>query len=66
MIRLRRMKWEKRNGSRTLAGKPEGKKPLGRPRSKSGDGPHRYDVAEARDQRRALVSTAMNFKGSDP
>jgi hypothetical protein len=40
MIKSRMMRWarhvartgEKRNGYRTLVGKPEGKKPLGRPR----------------------------------
>jgi hypothetical protein len=40
MIKLRRMRWarhvarmwEKRNAYRILVGKPEGKRPLGRPR----------------------------------
>jgi hypothetical protein len=45
MINSRRMKWaghvtrmeEKRNAYRILVGKPEGKRPLGRPRCRSVD-----------------------------
>jgi hypothetical protein len=58
--------WEKRNAYRILVGKPEGKRPQGRPR-------HRWvreielvgmdwiDLAEDRDQWKALVNTVMNL-----
>jgi hypothetical protein len=65
---------EKRNSYRILVGKPEGKRPLGRPR-------HRWvdnikmdlreigwndvgwtDMAQYRDQWRALVNTVLNLR----
>jgi hypothetical protein len=82
MIKSRRMKWtghvarmgEKRNAYRTLVGKPEGKRPLGRPRRKwmdnarmdlreiGWDGMEWIDLAQDRDQWRALMNTAMNHR----
>jgi hypothetical protein len=65
---------EKRNTCRILVGKPEGKRPLGRPKSKSVDnikidlretgwgGMGWIDLAQDRDQRRALVNTVMNIR----
>jgi hypothetical protein len=64
----------KRNAYRILVRKPEGKKPLGRPRSRRVDNikmDHReirwdgmdwIDLAEDRDQWRALVNTVMNLR----
>jgi hypothetical protein len=64
---------EKRNAYRILAGKPEGKRPLGRPRRRGvddikidlremqWDGMDWIDLAQDRDQRRTLVNTVMNF-----
>jgi transcription termination factor 2 len=80
-MKLRRMRWaghvartgEKRNAYRILVGKPEGKRPLGRPRRRwknnikmdlreirLGDMDW-IDLAQDRDQWRALVNTAMNL-----
>jgi hypothetical protein len=65
---------EKRNAYRILVGKPEGKTPLGRQRSRLVDNIKIYlreigwhgmdwiDVAKDRDQLRALVNTVMNFR----
>jgi hypothetical protein len=65
---------EKRNAYRILAGKPEGKRPLQRPRRRWVDnikidlrgigwgGMNWTDLAQGRDQWRALVNTAMNFR----
>jgi hypothetical protein len=65
---------EKRNVYRILVGKPEGKRPLGRPRHRlvdkikidlrgiGWDGMDWVDVAKERDQWRALVYTVMNFR----
>jgi hypothetical protein len=65
---------ETRNTYRILVGKPEGKRPLGRPRRRwvdnikmdlrdSGwDDMDWIDVAQDRDQWRALVSTVMNLE----
>jgi hypothetical protein len=63
---------EKRNACMILMGKPEEKRPLGRPRLKwvdnikiylrviGWDGVEWIDVAQDRDQWRALVNTVMN------
>jgi hypothetical protein len=82
MIKSRRTRWtghiarmrEKRNAYRILVGKPEGKRPLGRPRRKW-DGNIRVDlreigwggmdwidVAQDRNQWRALVNTVMSLR----
>jgi hypothetical protein len=81
MIKLRRMRWvghvsrmgEKRNAYRTLLGKSEGKRPLGRPRRKWVDnikmdlremgwgGMDWIDLAQDRDQWWALVNTVINL-----
>jgi hypothetical protein len=64
--------FENRNAYRTLVGKPEGKRPLGRPRRRWVDnvkidlreikwvGMDWIDLAQYRDQRRPLVNTVMN------
>jgi hypothetical protein len=60
MINSRRMRWtghvarmgEKRNAYGILVGKPEGKRPLGRPRRQAQDG----------DQWRTLVNIVMKFR----
>jgi hypothetical protein len=65
---------EKRNAYRIMVGKPEGKRPLGRPsrgwvgnikmdlREIGRDGMDLIDLAQNRDQRRALVNTVMNLR----
>jgi hypothetical protein len=65
---------EKRTAYRILVGKPEGKRTLGRPRRKwvynikmdlreiGWDGMDWIDLAQDRDQRRALVNTVMNHQ----
>jgi hypothetical protein len=65
---------EKRNAYRILVGKPEGKRPLGRPRRRLVDnikmnlretGWDRVDwmdMAHDRDQWRALVNTVLNLR----
>jgi hypothetical protein len=65
---------EHRGVHRVLMGKPEGKRPLGRPRRRWEDnikmdfkkvgGGHRdwMELAEDRDRRRALVGTMRNFR----
>jgi hypothetical protein len=82
MIKSRRMRWaghvaqmrEMRNAYRILVEKPEGKRPLGRPRCRwtnnikmdlreIGWGAMDWtDLAQDRDQRRALVSIIMNLR----
>jgi hypothetical protein len=64
----------KRNACRILLGKPEGNRPLGRPRRRWEDnvkidlreigwyGMDWIDLGRDRDQWRALVNTAMNFR----
>jgi hypothetical protein len=85
-IKSRRMRWaghmarmgEERNVYRVLMGKPEGKRPLGRPRRRWEDG-SRMDlreigwrsvdwvqVAQDRDRWRALVNTVMNLRALAP
>jgi hypothetical protein len=65
---------EKRNAYRIVVGKPEGKRPLGRPRRRwvdnikmdlreiSWDGMDWIDLPQHRDQWRALLNTAMNLR----
>jgi hypothetical protein len=82
MIKSRRMRWaghvarmgNKRNAYRILVGKPEGKRPLRRPRRRwvdsikmdlreiGWDGTDLIDLAQDRDQWRALVNTVMNLR----
>jgi hypothetical protein len=72
--RRRRRRKKKKNAYRILVGKPEGKKPLGRPRSKWVDnikidiretgrvGVDWIDLAQGRDEWTALVHTDMNLR----
>jgi hypothetical protein len=84
MIKSRRMRWaghvarmgEKRNRHRILVGKPERKRPLGRPRRRwvdnikmdirdiGWDGMAWIDLAQDGDQWKALVKTVMNLRVS--
>jgi hypothetical protein len=65
---------EKMNAYRILVGKPEGKRPLGRPRrrwmnnikmdlrERGWDSTDWIDLAQDRDQWRALVNTIMSLR----
>jgi hypothetical protein len=65
---------EKRNAYRIMVGKPEGKRPLGRPRRRwmdnikmdlieiRWDGVDWMNMAQDRDQWRALVNTVLNLR----
>jgi hypothetical protein len=65
---------EKRNAYRILVGKPEGKRPLGRPRRRcvdnikidlrqiGWDGMGWIDLTQDIDQWRAVVNTVMNLR----
>jgi hypothetical protein len=81
MIKSRRMRWsghiarkgEKRNAYRILVGKPQGKRPVGRPRLRWENNikmdigvlgwvdMNWIDLTQDRDQWRALVNTVMNL-----
>jgi hypothetical protein len=73
MGRVRNTNGAKRNKCRTFVGKPEGKRPLGRPRCMWANniimdlraigcgGTSWIDPAEDTDQCRALVNTVINF-----
>jgi hypothetical protein len=78
MIKSRRMRLaghaarmgERRNAYRILVGKPEGKRPLGRPRRRwvdnlrevGWDGSDWIDLAQDRDRLRAHVNAGMNVR----
>jgi hypothetical protein len=78
MIKSRRMRWaghvarmgENRNAYRILVGKPEGKRPRRRwadnikinLAERGGDGMDWVDVAQNREQWRALVNTVLNLR----
>jgi hypothetical protein len=76
IVKSRRMRWaghvtrmeEKRNAYRLLVGKPEGKRPLGRPRHRWVDNIRMelsmdlVDLAEDRVWWKAVVNTAMNVR----
>jgi hypothetical protein len=84
IIKSRRMRWaghvarlgEKKNAYKLLVGKPEGKRPLGRPRRRWVDnirmdlgevgwgGVDWIGLAQDRNRWRALVNSVLNFRVS--
>ena len=84
VVKSRRMRWavhvarmgERRGVHKVLVGKPEGKRPLGRPRRRWDDNVKMdlqeigrgfgdwMELAQDRDRCRALVRTVMNLRGS--
>jgi hypothetical protein len=82
MIKSRRMRWaghvarmgQTRNAYRIVVGKPEGKRPLGRPKRRwvdnikidlreiGWDDMDWFDLAHDKDQWRALVNMVMNLR----
>jgi hypothetical protein len=82
VVKLRRMRWaghvafmgEERSVHRVLVGKPEGKRPLGRPRHRwednikmdlqevGGSCGDWMELAQDRDRWQTLVSTVKNFR----
>jgi hypothetical protein len=74
MVRACSTNGEKRNAYKILVGNPEGKRPVGRPRRRWVDNIKMglreigwdcmdwIDLAQDRDQRRALVNAVMNLR----
>jgi hypothetical protein len=74
MARASSTNGDRRNAYKILVGKPEGRRPLGKPRRRwvynikmdpretGGDGMDWIDVAEDRDRWRAFLNTIMNLR----